>query len=290
MPELTQAAIANLWSKGRITGRTSMRKLLLPVMVAAAMVLPATVWAQHGGHGGGGAHVSGGGAHVGGGSVHVGGVHVSGGGAHVGGAHVSGGGVHVSGGGAHVSGFYGGARGYGGYGYGHGYSRLYGYSRPYGYYGSGYAYPAFGLGYLNAYSSPASYAVYPTTVYSPSYYSSTYVIPPYRPALSDSETQGQGPVLPNNRAQIQVILPDPEATLSFDGGKTTSVGKVRLFDPPELQPGVTYSYKVTASWVQDGKTITDVRKVPVMGGRGTLVDFTQPAPPEAVPAPKQDKQ
>jgi uncharacterized protein (TIGR03000 family) len=100
----------------------------------------------------------------------------------------------------------------------------------------------------------------------------------------------QGPPLPSTKAIVQVVLPDPEATLLFDGTKTSSVGRVRTFEPPELQPGVNYSYKLTASWVQGDKVFTDVRKVQVVGGQASVVDFTRPAPPEAVPLPKTDKE
>jgi uncharacterized protein (TIGR03000 family) len=228
-----------------------MRRLLLPtLMVAAVLALPGMAQAQRGGRGGGGAHV--GGAHVGG--AHVGGAHVSG--AHVGAVN------HNN---FNRNGFI--FVGWPGYGY------------LGGYYG-GY-YPGF---YGSSYAGYSSY-------YSPTYYSPTYYVMPSYPAIPpDYGMEGKGPTLPSNRAQIQVVLPDPEATLLFDGTKTSSVGKVRLFDPPELEPGVTYSYKVTATWVEGGKPVTDVRKVSIKGGQGTLVDFTRPAPPELVPLPKPDKE
>ena len=83
-----------------------------------------------------------------------------------------------------------------------------------------------------------------------------------------------------------------KATVLFDGNKTSLLGRVRLFDPPELQPGVVYTYKITASWMQGGQLVTDVRSVSVMGGQVTLVDFTRPAGVEPVgppaPAKKQE--
>jgi uncharacterized protein (TIGR03000 family) len=195
----------------------------------------------------------------GGGGGHGGGAP---GGAHVGGAHM--GGPQV--GGAHVV---------GGYGYHYGYP----YYRHYGYYG----YPGFyGIGAY--YYNPGYYAVSPTTIYY-----SNYFIPTSPNGPSDYGMPGQGPPLPKNQAQNQEVVPDAEATVLFDGVKTTSVGKVRLFDPPELEPGVWYSYKVTASWGQGDKAVTDARKVWVMGGQGTLVDFTRPAPPEAIPLPTPEK-
>jgi uncharacterized protein (TIGR03000 family) len=237
-----------------------MRQLLLPTMIlAAVLTLPATVEAQRGGRGGGGGARGG----VGGARVGV-----------VGGARV---GVV---GGARVGGF-GGARGfgYGGFGYG-----------GFGYGGFGYGYPGYGFGGYDGggyYGGGANYSVYPsTTVYSPTY----NILPQTGPTGSpDYGTQGPPP-LPKNRAVVQVVVPDPEATLLFDGTKTTTMGRVRLFEPPDLAPGVYYSYKLTATWQQGDKVFTDVRKVYVIGGQASLVDFTRPAPPEAVPPPnKSDK-
>jgi hypothetical protein len=58
----------------------------------------------------------------------------------------------------------------------------------------------------------------------------------------------------------------------------------RLFEPPQLEPGVYYSYKVSASWMQSGKVVSDVRTASVVGGQVTVVDFTRPSV-EALPAP-----
>jgi len=149
-----------------------------------------------------------------------------------------------------------------------------------GLYGLGYGWPYYG-GYGGGYGGyyAPSYYVYNST---PAYYISNYYSP-------GGLTQPSAPALAKNQAQVAVILPDPEATVWFDGKKTSSVGRVRLFDPPELEPGYTYSYKVTASWVQDGQTVTDVRNAYVVGGQGTVVDFTRPAPAEAVEPPTKKK-
>lgn len=96
------------------------------------------------------------------------------------------------------------------------------------------------------------------------------------------------PGLPANRSRIQVILPDPEAALTIEGQKTVSLGRVRMFDPPPLEPGYTYWYKLTATWTQDGKTYGDVRTVSLVPGRLVTVDFTQPVIEEA-PQPAKQK-
>jgi uncharacterized protein (TIGR03000 family) len=242
--------------------------------VAALLLLPATAEAQRRGGGGGG-----------GGRVGVGGGRVGAPGGHVG---VAGGRAGFGVGRGFGRGGFGGFGGYGLYGLGGGYP-YYGLGGGYPYYGLGGGYPNYGLG-GGYYSSNPTYitqAYYPSS--GPSYVAPAYIAPS-APGAPDSGMQ-QPPALPKNMAQIQVLLPDPEATLLFDGNKTTTLGRARVFDPPELEPGVQYHYKVTASWMQGGKVITDVRNVPVMGGQVSFVDFTRPASGEKVapPANKKDE-
>jgi uncharacterized protein (TIGR03000 family) len=206
-------------------GRSPMKPILLPLLVAVALlVLPTAAQAQRGGHGGG---RGGGGAHVSHGTVHHGTGHN---------------GVIV------VRSYYG------GYGL--------------GYYG---AYAPYYGGY-NGYGGYGTYA--------PVYYSPTIVVPDY--GMQTAPTTAS---LPNDRAQVQVVLPNPEATLLFDGNKTSSVGRVRLFEPPQLEPGVYYTYKVSISWLQSGQVMTDVRNVSIIGGRVSVVDFTRPADAEPLNPP-----
>jgi uncharacterized protein (TIGR03000 family) len=71
----------------------------------------------------------------------------------------------------------------------------------------------------------------------------------------------------------------------FDGSKTSSVGRVRLFEPPQLEPGVYYTYKVSISWLQSGQVMNDVRNVSIIGGKVSVVDFTRPAGAEPLGPP-----
>jgi uncharacterized protein (TIGR03000 family) len=179
-----------------------------------------------------------------------------------------GGGGRGGGGGGHVG--VGGARGgfdRGGFGRGFGYGGL-------GFYGFGGFYGGYPYGFDGYYDAPG-YAG------APGYYAAnsspaamTY---PILPAGYNPEAAPAALGLPSNRARVQVVLPDPEASVLFDGNKTSSLGRVRLFDPPELQPGVVYTYKITATWMQGGQPVTDVRNVSVTGGQVTLVNFTRPA-------------
>ena len=81
------------------------------------------------------------------------------------------------------------------------------------------------------------------------------------------------------------MLPNPDAEVTFDGAKTSSVGRVRLYHTPTLDPGRANTYRIGAVWMQDGRPVTDARLVTVTPGRMTVVDFTQPVT-ESVPLPK----
>jgi uncharacterized protein (TIGR03000 family) len=149
-------------------------------------------------------------------------------------------------------GFYGGrgfyGLGYGGLGYGWG-----GYGG--GYYGGAYApsyvYP--GGGYV---AGGQTYVANPTNTYQ-SFYS--------------------GPQLDPNIAQIRVTVPDSNAQVMFDGAPTTQRGTDRLFLTPALQPGKSH-YMVTATWTQNGKTITREQRVEVQPGAQETVTFTANSP------------
>lgn len=181
---------------------------------------------------------------------------------------------HGGHGGGHGHGHGGFSHGHGGHGHGGlgiflGHSH---YAQPY--YGSGYYYSpgyAYQPSYSYAYPSPsANYSLAPTTVY------------------RDPMPANQPPPLAANEAVIQVIMPDPEAVLTIDGTKTTSVGRVRVLTPPPLEPGYNYSYKLQAMWTQNSETIADVRTVQVVPGRAVVVDFSRPVNEQIpIPANKQ---
>jgi uncharacterized protein (TIGR03000 family) len=222
---------------------------------------------------------------VGGGGAHVGTAHVGGGG-------FNGGGVRFAGAGAH---YVAATRGiynynhypfYGARPFYHNYlfrSYPFGWWYPFGFGGAGLFYGAYYDTYLPLYyPAPAM----PSYSLPPDY---GYGALPYGMQPPGGQQFPQTPQPPGNQAQVQVILPDPEASVLFDIAKTTSVGKVRLFDTPELKPDTKYMYKVTATWVEGGKAVTDVRNVPVMAGRASVADFTRPAPPEPLPPPTPAK-
>jgi len=74
-------------------------------------------------------------------------------------------------------------------------------------------------------------------------------------------------------AIVRVILPSPQATVWVDGGQTSSTGSVRVFQTPDLTTTGTYTIK--ASWVVDGREMTNERSVLVTSGQTSVVDFNQ---------------
>lgn len=165
-----------------------------------------------------------------------------------------------------------GGHGYGGHSFGHGIGHSIYHSLGYGH--GGYYYPSYY--YPSDYYYAPSYYSYPPTTYT--YPRTTMAYPPTSPPAPEA--------LAANQAKIQVVLPDPEAQVFFDGSKTSSLGRVRLYDPPTVSPGQTLTYKISVTWNQGGTPVSDVRVVNVVGGRVTVVDFTQPAT-ETVPPPSK---
>ncbi len=182
-----------------------------------------------------------------------------------------GGGGHGGGGGGH-GGYGGGGRGgYGGGGYGRGYGYgggFYGGGLFYGDYSTGGGYP----GYFAPYAYPNRQSLLLP--------SSIPVGPSYTPLISSYPPTGAAPSyfatpFAPRPAAIHVVLPDPQATVLFDGQKTSSTGGERLYNTPDLTPGESYHYKLRATWMQDGRQVTQEQTVAVTPGQTTEVVFSR---------------
>jgi uncharacterized protein (TIGR03000 family) len=205
------------------------------------------------------------------------------GGVRVGGVSVGG----FAGRGYYGGGYYGGGfgRGYYGSGFYPGYG--FGYSR--GYYGSGF-YPGYGYGYTRGYAYPYAYSgltySYPATTYNYpattySYPSTAYVAPQSGVVLS---TSGYSPIdsgagFTTGRASVGAVItakvPD-NAEVWFGDHRTSSTGPARTFESPPLEPGRDYSYNIKARWQQDGREVTQTKKVDVWPGAQVSVEFPRP--------------
>jgi uncharacterized protein (TIGR03000 family) len=153
--------------------------------------------------------------------------------------------------------------------------------------GPGYFAPAFRpAGFLApAYGSFGSFA--PAI---PAVPGNAQAVAPASPAIPAAPGNAQAlapasPPVPGSAPRVQVVLPNPEAEVTIGGQKMNSLGMVRNFELPPVEPGKTDTYKVTATWTDGGNTFTDVRKVSLTPGSAATVDFTQPAPLERVATP-----
>jgi uncharacterized protein (TIGR03000 family) len=82
-----------------------------------------------------------------------------------------------------------------------------------------------------------------------------------------------------------VRVPDADAEVVFEGQRTSTLGRIRRLETPDLQPGESYSARVAARWKQDGREMTDERRVDLTAGASVVVDFTRPPVAERVGIP-----
>jgi len=74
-------------------------------------------------------------------------------------------------------------------------------------------------------------------------------------------------------ATINIKVP-ADAEIWFNDAKTTLRGPVRQFVSPPLTPDRNYSYDVKARWMEQGKPVTQNRRVAVRAGGVANVEFT----------------
>ena len=147
--------------------------------------------------------------------------------------------------------------GIGGYpsGYGYGYGR--------GWYGGSY--------YGGRYLYDNSYYVQPSYIDASPSYQSFY---PPTGAIQNSTDA--------SRAMVRVRVP-ANAQVFFDDSPTTQTGPDRTFMTGPLEPG-TYSYNISARWMENGKERRENRSVRVTPGQTADVNFMGPAP---LPSPQR---
>jgi len=137
-----------------------------------------------------------------------------------------------------------------GYGYGRGYSPYYGGN----FYGGRYVYG-------NSYYVTPSYI---DGTFAPSYQS---FYPPTGAIQNSADA---------SRAMVRVHVPE-NAQVFFDDSPTTQTGPDRTFMTGPLEQG-TYSYTISARWMENGKERRENRTVRVIPGQTAEVDFMKSAP------------
>jgi uncharacterized protein (TIGR03000 family) len=177
-----------------------------------------------------------------------------------------------------------GGGGYGGRGYGGGYYGGRGYGG--GYYGGGYYGGGFGLGinvggygypYNDGYYAPfGNYSYEPAVYAAPTYtYASDAGVTVDVAGVHVGTTRQSyfAPDEPSTIAKIHVLVPDPNARVSFDDTVTQQMGTDRIFISPPLDPAKTYIYSVKATWMDNGKEVTRTQDVKVQAGHATKLDL-----------------
>lgn len=169
----------------------------------------------------------------------------------------------------------------------------------FGYGGGYYPYPAVIVPYQGGYNyggydprvasvPSAAYFTYGNTTYTTESPSPLPVYPPRAPFAP------MPPPLPLTALlKVQVPL---DAEVWLEGQKMRSVGTMRHYRSPPLDPTKEYAYEVRARWRSDGKAIDDVRHVAIRAGAIAIADFShldplvpRPSAPSPPPAAAPDK-
>src|SRR5262245_6814499 len=111
-----------------------------------------------------------------------------------------------------------------------------------GYYRAGYYSPGYGYAYM-----PSGY-----------YYGPGTIVQSNGTQVRQSFYQGPGQ---QNTAMVQVLVPNPDTEIWFDGNATQQRGSERFFQSPPLEPNASYNYTIKAHWMENGKKIEQERKV-----------------------------
>jgi uncharacterized protein (TIGR03000 family) len=95
------------------------------------------------------------------------------------------------------------------------------------------------------------------------------VVPGAHSTKGDAEAT---PLSAANRARVIIDLP-ANAKLYVDDRLSRSTEEQRHFETPELTPGKAYQYDLRVEWTQDGKPVTETKKIVVRAGQITRASF-----------------
>jgi len=136
-------------------------------------------------------------------------------------------------------------------------------------------FPAIGPAFAPAMSTPVATASKPIISGEPRIRQAMYPAVAVSPG-SDLLRQKLGPAGSKGEApaSIEVVVPNADAKIWFQGQETRRSGKVREFESPRLASGSSYAYEVRAQWMDGDQPVTQTRTVPVRAGERVRVDFT----------------
>lgn len=98
-------------------------------------------------------------------------------------------------------------------------------------------------------------------------------------------TRAYAPSMPPaaTSATVTVNLP-ATASLWFEGMRVPNLGSVRRFASPDLNPLLAYTYDIKATWMENGKVMTQSQRLIVRSGDRTTVTFPTTQPTLQTPA------
>jgi uncharacterized protein (TIGR03000 family) len=145
---------------------------------------------------------------------------------------------------------------YGNYGYGNG-----GYGGSYLPFGGAFL-PYGGANLPNVYSGGLQY--------SPNYqgYNSGYA-----PNYYNAQPYYAAPAAVQQFVRVTVLVPTAGTQVWFDNAATAQTGMTRMFDSPALAANQDFVYTVKASWMENGKSVNQERRVDVHAGQNITVNF-----------------
>lgn len=143
------------------------------------------------------------------------------------------------------------------------YANPYVFAGAYGYNPSGFA-GAYGYG--DAYAAANPY-INPGASVSNSYATT----PSHGTPSADYRDRGQHSAI----AQVEVVVPDANAEVWFNGVKTVTRGEKRLFASPPLDRGANHVVAIRAVWREGGQDMTVERSINLTAGAQVRVEFSR---------------
>jgi len=89
------------------------------------------------------------------------------------------------------------------------------------------------------------------------------------------------PPMPDRTAHVRIEAP-PDAKIWFGDALMASTGQVHDFKSPPLKPFVRYTYDVKVRWTENGREVTQSKRIPVAAGDYAAVKFPVPPPRSVV--------
>ena len=103
-------------------------------------------------------------------------------------------------------------------------------------------------------------------------------VPPRPGGPKKTGLDGDDTYVAETAAPATIVVRTPaDATLTFDGERTQSIGTERRFETVALKPGTTYTYTLEAMRVVDGERKTVKQTVELQAGKVTEVRVEFPA-------------